>query len=187
MLGSVRLNSASLDHIGTLMNSILQAHLVQQSDVEITPGELGLMTKFSRRLEEQIKDAIDSDLNVLISGGTPRVRWLLAGLIHREGSRRRAPFVSFHSRDIGRTERLFPETGTVFVVQIDDLSPDAQTGLMKILDRRGSDGTKYNADNRVRILAGVSAELVERVDSRLFLPELFYRLNTVHLMLPSEA
>ena len=87
-------------------------------------------------LEEAINDAAHSDLDVMLSGGTARLRRLLARLIHRRSERDGDPFVVVQPHGLERSllgrrqAGLRPGTagserapaGAAFVEDIGDLS-----------------------------------------------------------------
>lgn len=169
--------------------------MADQTALRIGPSafegsELTLITS----LEGQIRDAVRSDLDVLISGGTERVRRLLAKVIHRRSSRGKLSFVVLDLADIptpvpGWPLPRLPRAATVFVAEIADLTSDNQVFFGRLLEARSrerAEGTVGPSDyhTQPRIVAGTAYDLTGRVQDGLFAPDLFYRLNTVHLLLP---
>ena len=67
---------------------------------------------------------------------------------------------------------------TLFIDQVEQLTPDAQKTLMCFLDvTQGLEAT----DTRVRVVVATTENLSGRVTSGQFREDLFYRLNLVHL------
>ena len=150
-------------------------------------------------LEEAITDAARSDLDVMLTGGTARLRRLLARLIHRRSERDGDPFAVVQPHELERSllgrrqAGLRPGTagserapaGSAFVEDIGDLRADTQTRLLRLLDRRAAQRTKGDTRSTPRLLVGTGHSLQDRVESGHFSRELFYRLNTIHITLPS--
>ena len=155
---------------------------------EAVPG--GTDFSLIARVEEQIRDAALSDLDVLISGGSDRVRKLLARLIHRRSSRGDGPFVVLDRSGLEHLLRQrqdqnqdgidrgplaqFPLWGSAFIQELGDLNPDLQERLSQLLQRRAFERSRWGARGEVRILAGTAYRLHERLSSEDFSPELFY-------------
>ena len=152
-------------------------------------------------LEEAINDAARSDLDVMLSGGTARLRRLLARLIHRRSERDGDPFAVVKPSELehvllGRrqTDRSPGSPGSkqgpagaAFVEDIGDLRPDMQERLLRLLDRRAAQRSKWDTRGARRLLVGTGYPLRDRVESGHFSRELFYRLNAIHITLPSPS
>jgi DNA-binding NtrC family response regulator len=139
-------------------------------------------------VSQDIGCAISSDLNVLISGGDHHARLCLARVIHEAGTRRAGPFVTlapersadeFTSAE-ARSELVRTTAGgTLFIEETAALSAGPQEGLSHLLvDRAGDPGRS------IRIIAATAHNLLDRIASNSFPADLFYRLNTVHVVLP---
>lgn len=77
--------------------------------------------------------------------------------------------------------------GSVFIDEIDNLSPRAQAGLLHVLEERtyrtlGDDGRETQAD--VRFLVGTNAALQTAVREKRFREDLYYRINVLPVRLP---
>ena len=160
----------------------------------------GALSEFAliSQLEDGINDAAHSDLDVLLSGGTGRLRRLLARLIHRRWARGGDPFVVVPPHEL---ERVLPgrrgagdhagaagsgraPAGVAFVEDIGSLRAAAQTRLLRMLDQRAAQRRQGETRVAPRLILGTGPSLLDRVDSGHFSRELFYRLNTIHLTLP---
>jgi DNA-binding NtrC family response regulator len=78
--------------------------------------------------------------------------------------------------------------GTLFIDEIDNLSPRAQAGLLRVLEERtyrvlGDDAGEREAD--VRFIVGTNASLHEAVREKRFREDLYYRINVLPVKLPS--
>jgi DNA-binding NtrC family response regulator len=142
-------------------------------------------------VERDIECAISSDANVLISGGDSRARASLAYLLYQRSRRNGEPFVVVDGRRSSAIhEGCEPPWGSVlFIEEVGDLSPRMQTELMLFLDRVArrdaqSTGREARDRRRTRIIATMAEDMLERIASKAFRAELFYRLNTINVVIP---
>ncbi|HLJ14265.1 MAG TPA: sigma 54-interacting transcriptional regulator [Bryobacteraceae bacterium] len=150
-----------------------------------------------------------SDATCLISGETGTGKELFARAIHYISKRRSKPFVAancgavpdhlFENELFGHVRGAYTdashaevglvalaEQGTLFLDEVDTLSPSAQVKLLRFLQDHeyrplGSSCT-IRAD--VRIVAATNAELRQSVEQRMFREDLFHRLNVLNLEIP---
>ena len=78
--------------------------------------------------------------------------------------------------------------GTLFIDEIDNLSPRAQAGLLHVLEERtyrvlGDNGTEKPAE--VRFIIGTNARLHQAVREKRFREDLYYRINVLPVKLPA--
>jgi DNA-binding NtrC family response regulator len=158
-----------------------------------------------RDVQLDLEAAARSDINVLITGGDPDSRELLARRIHGDSDRQDRPFVILDRRAaadmFGKPLAQLPceglETdvdqsdagpkhkgpgGTFLIEEVGDLSWDQQTGLLFYLERRAA-----GAAGDPRIITASNYWLFDRIASTEFRPDLFYRLNLIHVVLPLSA
>ena len=131
------------------------------------------------RVDPDISAAAEHDVPVLISGGFDGQRELLARRLHRRGRRAQEPFTKVNCRrpqsvNTALANRLH---GVVFLDNIDALSARQQSLVCRLLE----------AGKTCRVIAGSSTELVSPLRRLAFSSTLFYRLNLVHVTLPSAA
>ena len=69
--------------------------------------------------------------------------------------------------------------GSVLITALEDLSCAAQLRLLESLEERRGPGSP-------RLIAGTTVPLVDRVATGEFSEELFYRVNTLHLVVQDE-
>jgi DNA-binding NtrC family response regulator len=160
-------------------------------------------------VQRDLEVAARSDINVLITGGDPVSRECLARRIHGDSDRQDRPFVVLDrlaaAEMFGKPADQLPceclESdvdecragpkqkglgGTLLIEEVGDLSWDQQTELLFYLDRRAG-GTQAGADGDPRIITASSYWLFDRIASAEFRPDLFYRLNLIHVVFPLGA
>ncbi len=161
------------------------------------------------RLVEQLPSIARSEVPVLITGETGTGKELFARAIHFLGKRRSFPFIAVdcaavpdhlfeneffgHARgaftDAHRDQRglaAMAEAGTLFLDEVDGLSPAAQIKLLRFLQERsyrplGADRFE-RAD--VNIIAASNRDLESCVQDKQFRSDLYFRLNVLRLHLP---
>lgn len=172
-------------------------------------GLVGRTSKFRESVDKLIK-AAPTDLTVLITGETGTGKEVFANAIHGLSHRKKYPFVSVNCGAIpenlleselfgnekgaftGAVEqrRGFFESanrGTIFLDEIGEMPYGTQVKLLRALEsgefnRLGSSSV-IKVD--VRVLAATNRNLSEEVSEGKFRQDLFYRLNSVHIDLPS--
>jgi len=141
--------------------------------------------------------AAASDLSVLISGGESVARKTLAHRIHRQSCNGEGRFVIVDpdafaemfaragdgSRASG-TRALPP--GTLLIEEVADWDLAQQTQLMRFLEWMNGRGG-MTGSRSTRLISGTSHWLMDRVASKQFREDLFYRLNVIHLVLPTAV
>jgi len=163
-----------------------------------------------RQLQEQAKRILSSDSAVLIQGETGAGKGVLARWLHRNGPRSEEAFVDVScatfSREFLETELFGHEKGaftgaanakqgllevahrgTVFLDEIGDVEPQIQPKLLKVLEekrfRRLGDVRDRTVD--VRLIAATHHDLKELVREKKFRSDLYFRISSIPLHLPS--
>ena len=161
------------------------------------------------RVRSIVERVAPTSATVLIEGETGTGKELVARLVH-ERSGRRGPFVPVncgaipaelmetelfgHARGAftgahQQREGLFvaARAGTLFLDEISEMRGDLQVKLLRALEegRIRPVGADRELPIDVRIVASTQPGLLERVRQRLFREDLYYRLNVVHILLPS--
>jgi two-component system, NtrC family, response regulator AlgB len=97
---------------------------------------------------------------------------------------RRGAFTGAIADAIGKVDEA--EGGTLFLDEVGDLTPDAQSRLLRFMNDRTyerlGDPKERRAD--VRIIAATNRRLEEEVIAGRFREDLFFRLNVISLTLP---
>jgi DNA-binding NtrC family response regulator len=153
------------------------------------------------------------DTPVLILGETGTGKELIASAIHYRSPNFRGPFIEVNCAAIPRElieSELFgyekgafsgasatgkkgmveeAEGGTLFLDEIGDLSPEAQSKLLRFLE----EGEYYRVGGtrklrvRARVVSATNRNLAERIAKGLFREDLYYRLAVARVELPSLA
>jgi formate hydrogenlyase transcriptional activator len=162
-----------------------------------------------RDMRSRLAQVAVTDATVLLLGETGTGKSMAAQLIHRLSARRDARFVAIdctslpstliESELFGREKGAFTDArstqigrfelahgGTVFLDEIGELPPDAQSKLLRVLqhgefERLGSPRT-IRVD--VRVIVATNRHLADEVRNGRFRRDLFYRLNVFPITMP---
>ncbi|MEZ5425386.1 MAG: sigma-54 dependent transcriptional regulator [Pyrinomonadaceae bacterium] len=160
-------------------------------------------------LLDQIETIAPYKLNALITGETGTGKELVAREIHNKSNRKDKPFVALNCAAIpeqlledelfghikgaftgaqterkGRFEQA--DDGTLFLDEIGDMNLALQAKLLRILQESEFErlGSSKTVKVDVRIVAATSADLEAKINDGSFRPDLYHRLNVVHLRVP---
>jgi transcriptional regulator with GAF, ATPase, and Fis domain len=163
-----------------------------------------------RKVLEIIKKIAKSNASILITGETGTGKELIASLVHYNSLRAKQSFVkvncaalqenlleselfghekgAFTSADrqrIGRFEQA--NGGTLFLDEIGDMSASTQAKVLRVLQEHEFErlGGMKTIKVDVRIIAATNKNLKEAISKNLFREDLYYRLNTVSIEMPS--
>jgi DNA-binding NtrC family response regulator len=150
-----------------------------------------------------------TDATVVIEGETGTGKEMVARMIHRRSKRATAPFVAVDCASITPTlleSELFgamrgaftgadrdrvgvfeaAHRGTVFLDEIGEVEPEFQVKLLRFLQEKEIRpvGASRNKEVDVRVVAATNRDLQRMVDEGKFREDLWYRLNTVRIMMP---
>ncbi|WP_157833549.1 sigma 54-interacting transcriptional regulator [Desulfotruncus alcoholivorax] len=168
----------------------------------------------SAMIEETIREArkyTRSDAAILITGESGTGKELFAQSIHNESARRNGPFVAINcaalpeslleSELFGYEEGAFTGAkkggklglfamahgGTIFLDEIGDLSLTLQARLLRVLQQKEimPVGSQRVIPVDVRVISATNRNLQEAVEKGEFRVDLYYRLNVLHLHIPS--
>lgn len=164
-----------------------------------------------KKVIQQAKKIAPTDLNILITGESGTGKELFAQAVHHGSSRKAYPFVPVNCAAIpsslleselfGYEEGAFTNSkkdgkvglfelankGTLFLDEIGDMPTDLQAKLLRVLQEgtfRKIGGLKEEQID-VRIIAATNKDLLNMVKKERFREDLYYRINTVHLSIPS--
>lgn len=151
-----------------------------------------------------------TDLSVLITGESGTGKEIFPQVIHNYSSRKHGPYIAVNcgaipegtidSELFGHEKGSFTgatdsrkgyfevaDGGTIFLDEVAELPLSTQVRLLRVLEtgefiRVGS--SKVQKTN-VRVIAASNTDVVKAIDNGRFREDLFYRLNTVPIRIPS--
>jgi len=163
-----------------------------------------------RAVDLEIDSAARTDAKVLITGESGVGKEVIARLVHQRSRRARAQLVTVNCAAIpdnllesaifGHVRGSFTDAhrdrqglmevahgGTIFLDEIGEMSLRMQALLLRFLEtgeiqRVGADRVEARVD--VRVIAATNRQLLERVASKDFREDLYYRLNVIHIPVP---
>lgn len=163
-----------------------------------------------QKVFELIESVAKSDCSVLIQGESGTGKELVTEAIHAKSLRKDGPLVKIscavfpeslieselfgHEKGaftdakiqkIGRFEMA--DKGTIFLDDIDDMSPRTQVKLLRVLQEHEFEriGGTSTIKVDIRILVATKTDLLKKVQEGIFREDLYYRLNVVTITLPS--
>jgi len=176
-----------------------------QRDVGILGNSDGV-----RQVLETIEQVAPTDISVLITGESGTGKELVAKAIHLRSRRRDKPLITVncgaipegileselfgHEKGsftgaIGPRKGYFElaDTGSIFLDEIGDLPMPTQAKLLRVLEEREfmrvGGTTLHQVD--VRFIAASNKNLEAEVRKESFRVDLYYRLNAIHIHVPS--
>lgn len=163
-----------------------------------------------QRLEQMVEKVGSTDANILITGENGTGKDMLAHEIHRLSSRRNNPLVVvdmgavseslFESELFGHTKGSFTDAytdrtgrfeaadgGTLFLDEIANLPYHLQAKLLTVIQKKMfvKVGSNQPQPTDIRLICATNRSLEDMVKDGLFREDLFYRINTIHLHIPS--
>lgn len=167
-------------------------------------------SKAIRDVLSMVDRAAPSRSTVLITGESGTGKELVARAIHFASPRKNGPFVSVNcmafnagvleSELFGHEKGSFTgavaqkrgrfelaHEGTLFLDEIGELSQDIQVKLLRVLQERRFErvGGSKEVEVDIRVVTATNKNLQEAVEKGEFREDLYYRLNVVHITLPS--
>ncbi|MGZ5433522.1 MAG: sigma-54-dependent transcriptional regulator [Thermoanaerobaculia bacterium] len=184
------------------MKEVIETHAVH-------PAQIVGQSTAMKKVYDAIETVAPTDATVLITGESGTGKELVAKAIHAGSPRRYHPMVAIHCGALTETlleSELFghekgaftgaqyrkkgkfevAEGGTVFLDEIGDISLKTQTDLLRVLQEReivrvgGHQAMKVD----FRCVAATNKDLETLIQEGKFRPDLFYRLNVFHIVLP---
>jgi DNA-binding NtrC family response regulator len=184
------------------MKEVIEHHAVKPSQI------IGQSTAM-QKVFAAIETVGPTDATVLITGESGTGKELVARAIHAASPRRYHPLVAIHCGALTETlleSELFghekgaftgaqyrkkgkfelAEGGTAFLDEIGDISLKTQTDLLRVLQEKEIVRVGGHQPLKVdfRCVAATNKDLQELIREGKFRPDLFYRLNVFHIVLP---
>ncbi len=172
-------------------------------------GIIGRSSALENALDTAIRVA-SSDLSVLITGESGVGKEVMSRIIHDNSSRKHEGFIAINcgaipegtinSELFGHLKGAFTgatadrkgyfetlDGGTIFLDEIGEMPAETQSFLLRVLEngefiRMGSNKVQRTD---VRVIAATNRKLLERVKNGKFREDLYYRLSTVPIEMPS--
>lgn len=169
-------------------------------------GESNAMQQLRNLIEKVAK----TDANILITGENGTGKEMLAREIHILSNRKKEAMVPvdmgaitetlFESELFGHMKGAFTDAradrpgkfeaannGTLFLDEIGNLSYHLQAKLLTALQRRSivRVGSNTPIPINIRLICATNRDLQEMVQKELFREDLLYRINTIHVEIPS--
>ena len=172
-------------------------------------GIIGNAPALNRAIETAVQVA-PTDLSVFITGESGTGKEVMPQIIHQMSSRKHGPYIAVNCGAIpegtidselfghekgaftGATESRkgyfeVADGGTIFLDEVADLPLQTQVRLLRVLEtgeyiRVGSSKVQKTD---VRVVAATNVNLPEAISNGKFREDLFYRLNTVPISIPS--
>ena len=185
-------------------NRYLQDELRHVISDEIIGANFGL-----KGVMELVRLVAPINSHVLLLGETGVGKELIANAIHNLSARKNAPFIKVNcgaipasimdselfghekgsftgaiSQKRGRFERA--DTGTIFLDEIGELSPDAQIRMLRVLQEKeiervgGSESVKVD----IRVIAATHRDLESMLKNETFREDLYFRLKVFPISVP---
>ncbi|MCK4842570.1 MAG: sigma 54-interacting transcriptional regulator, partial [Methylococcales bacterium] len=167
-------------------------------------------SEMMKKVLQSIEIVAPTSATILIQGQTGVGKELVARAIHAMSERCNKPFVPINCGAIpegllesvlfGHEKGAFTgaievhqgfferaEGGSLFLDEIDSLSPAAQTRLLRVIQEGELErvGGRQAIQVDLRIISATNANLQSKVDQNLFRKDLYYRINVVKLKIPS--
>jgi two-component system response regulator HydG len=178
-----------------------EEELPESEMIGSSPGMVEIYKKVSR--------VAPTDATVVLEGETGTGKELVARMIHRFSLRARQPFVPvdcaaiapslLESELFGAMRGAFTgadrdrmgvfeaaNRGTVFLDEIGEIEISFQASLLRFLQEREIRpvGASRSKEVDVRVIAATNRDLQRMVDEHKFREDLWYRMNTVRLVMP---
>ncbi len=183
--------------------------LLKEFAIGKTKAEVIAESPAMKQVIERAKKIAKSHSNVFIVGESGTGKEVIAGLIHAESKRTKAPFVKVncaalpdtlieseffghekgaftgaHSKRIGRFERA--DHGTLLLDEISEIPVALQAKLLRVIQEQEFErvgGTEQIHIN-VRLISTSNQNMREVIDEKKFREDLYYRLNVIPIYLP---
>ncbi|MCK4694936.1 MAG: sigma-54-dependent Fis family transcriptional regulator [Candidatus Cloacimonetes bacterium] len=163
-----------------------------------------------KKIFEQINKVAPTESNVFLQGETGTGKELVARAIHKRSKRADDPFIAVNCSAIpkelleselfghergaftGATNKRkgkfqLAHNGTLFLDEIGDLEPNLQTKILRALQEREIQpvGSEKIIKVNLRLITASSKDIINEIREGNFRKELFYRINSFQILLPS--
>src|SRR5262245_51547593 len=183
--------------------------LLQQVQGDFGLGQIIGRSPAMQRVFETIDKVADTDVTVLIRGGSGTGKELVANALHYRSPRRTKPMIKMncaalsrelveselfgHERGaftgaIARREGKFEaaDNGTLFLDEVGDMPLETQAKLLRAIQEKEFERVGGNEPIRVdvRLIAATNQDLENAAKAGRFREDLYYRLRVVEIAIP---
>ncbi|WP_434356790.1 sigma-54 dependent transcriptional regulator [Parasalinivibrio latis] len=151
-----------------------------------------------KKLRDQVRRVASTDVSVLISGESGTGKELVGMAIHQTSIRAKGPFIAVKCSALPEKElevELFGDEqsegklreahrGSIMLDEIGDMPAALQAKLLHFL-QEGVGDDRYSREVDVRVIASCNTDLERAVAEGQFREDLYYRLNVLHIAVPS--
>ncbi len=170
---------------------------------------IGNSSAFERSIKKALRVA-NTDISILVTGQSGTGKDVIPRIIHENSARKHGQFIAVNcgaipegtidSELFGHEKGAFTgainnrrgyfetaNNGTIFLDEIGDLPLTTQVRLLRILENGEylKVGSSKVEKTNVRIIAATNIDLVDSVQSNKFREDLYYRINTIEIAMPS--
>lgn len=157
-----------------------------------------------------LEDLAQSEMSILLTGDNGTGKSMLASYVHAVSPRADKSFVAvnmgaipenlFESELFGHTKGAFTdakenrigrfemaEQGTLFLDELANIPMSQQGKLLRVLEEQKFEpvGSSKSMHANVRIISATNCDLAQAIVTNQFRQDLYYRLNTIELKVPS--
>jgi DNA-binding NtrC family response regulator len=174
----------------------------------------GIIAKSSvmKDLLKNLDNLAQSDMSILLTGDNGTGKSMLAAYVHKMSSRATHSFVPvnmgaisaslFESEMFGHVKGAFTdakenrigrfemaENGTLFLDELANIPITQQAKLLRVLEEQKFEavGSNKSLHADVRIISATNSNLQAEIENNNFRQDLYFRLNTIELRVPSLA
>jgi transcriptional regulator with PAS, ATPase and Fis domain len=172
-------------------------------------GIIGNFDALNRAIDIAVQVA-PTDLSVLITGESGTGKEVFPQVIHSNSARKHGPYIAVNcgaipegtidSELFGHEKGSFTgatdsrkgyfevaDGGTIFLDEVGELPLSTQVRLLRVLETGEyiRVGSSKSQKTNVRVIAASNVEIPKAIDNGKFREDLFYRLNTVPIRIPS--
>ncbi|HIU54341.1 MAG TPA: sigma-54-dependent Fis family transcriptional regulator [Candidatus Gallibacteroides avistercoris] len=201
----------NLSLISTLLAPLKKGNKKTTTNEEVNPNNMFWGTSEKMKEIRSIVEKVSvTDANILITGENGTGKEMLAREIHRLSYRNNEPLVCvdlgaiaenlFESELFGHVKGSFTDAkkdrmgkfelankGTLFLDEIGNVPFHLQSKLLTAIQNRYiiRIGSNTPIETDIRLICATNCHLQERVNEKLFREDLLYRINTIHIEIPS--
>lgn len=163
-----------------------------------------------QNLLSTLDDLAQSEMSILLTGDNGTGKSMLASYVHQVSNRAKHSFVPvnmgaipeslFESEMFGHVKGAFTdakenrvgrfemaEQGTLFLDELANIPIAQQAKLLRVLEEQKFEavGSSKSLQANVRIISATNSDLLADIKNNQFREDLYYRLNTIELRVPS--